>query len=1141
LWSEPLENSLYARLRTSVDEGGMGVGGLDGGLISGRLLVSLPTLAGSTVLVNEGYVLRAFDAYSHQPRWYQFMGAPNSPRADAQAGDVLAVTVDAGRVLALSGHALATERSGGGRIVAIDLETGARRWEFAAERLRSQPEFAGVFFYGAPTVAGNTVIVLGRKVTARTETVCTVFGFSIDTGEMRFATPAGSAPGIRIGGARPFTTPVVRDGLVFAATGGGVTLCLDPTDGRIDWLRRDSVPVRETPQENMPWETGSIAVCTRGLVTVTPSGDAVQLLDAATGKELESMPTGTGTTWGKPRYFLADRSGERIYSIGDGLVAFASSDLHTPLWRLSSELSGAGAENEAILAAAQGAGIRGRVQSGWLANGRPALIVPFLSDAVVLHGDDGTPMMRIACRGPSNLVARDGIVAAATAEDIEVFMDAARAQRILVDAVKSDPSDPDAVIGLVEFALRSRDADLLSRACTQAAQTLREVSDDEARRLRLSGLLIDAAQSSLLARAVADGLFDAIVTASSTPDERALALLAQGDWFLGTERATAAVHAWQAILADANAAAALVRASSLEGAGLLLQSGALAATARLVALSRIDGGAVAKPRSDPTAPTSDLAARARLATATPDEPQLWLAAARDEFAKGRGAAGAGFADAALASAIASRDASRVSLALDGAQQILRDAKLEWSAAQLLDRALVAGFDPPVHTLRSERVSTLLARSSASAIVQGSPRPRVACASSGVDSVARLMRGVLAPTREVAGGEPLGSAAYLIADRTLTRLVKPDLAPAWTVPLMGDLRFVAASGSCTLIVEQVDRESVDVAAVDPDGGTRWRIEDVAMAITGRQPSFSRSECVLFPSASDLLAVRADGWVASFSLEDSERTWHLPRVIEQVDCADASETMAVLGGVRATRDEQSSWLVAVDRKSGERIAQTRTPGDEALRWVRAIDAGAVVFGTTRGIGRWQIFGGAPGIQWFVMAANTRSTVSAEAIGQRIVASDGTGRTSVLDIATGEPLPDAFAPTGGGRPMDSSRRWLRVGGTVATWTNNGIDLFSVQGAESGGVVLHGARRIEGVLPSACALIAIEQGDGAEEPREFGFGRQAASVLLHRFGWEDGGRIASAPILVELHDGRLDRSQLVDGWVLLGGPQTTLAVPLP
>ena len=130
--------------------------------------------------------------------------------------------------------------------------------------------------------------------------------------------------------------------------------------------------------------TGSIAVCTRGLVTVTPSGDAVQLLDAATGKELESMPTGTGTTWGKPRYFLADRSGERIYSIGDGLVAFASSDLHTPLWRLSSELSGAGAENEAILAAAQGAGIRGRVQSGWLANGRPALIVPFLSDAVVL-------------------------------------------------------------------------------------------------------------------------------------------------------------------------------------------------------------------------------------------------------------------------------------------------------------------------------------------------------------------------------------------------------------------------------------------------------------------------------------------------------------------------------------------------------------------------------------------------------------------------------------------------------------------------------------------------------------------------------------------------------------------------------------
>jgi hypothetical protein len=32
-----------------------------------------------------------------------------------------------------------------------------------------------------------------------------------------------------------------------------------------------------------------------------------------------------------------------------------------------------------------------------------------------------------------------------------------------------------------------------------------------------------------------------------------------------------------------------------------------------------------------------------------------------------------------------------------------------------------------------------------------------------------------------------------------------------------------------------------------------------------------------------------------------------------------------------------------------------------------------------------------------------------------------------------------------------------------------------------------------------------------------------------------------VDFADGRLDRIQILDGWILMGGAQSTLAIPLP
>ena len=108
-------------------------------------------------------------------------------------------------MLALSGHALGTERSGGGRLVCLDLLTGRKRWELAPDRFAGQSEFREFFFYGAPTVVHNTVVLLGRKMTGRLETVSTVVGVNLQTGEVEWVTPVGAAPVIF----RPSNTTVL--------------------------------------------------------------------------------------------------------------------------------------------------------------------------------------------------------------------------------------------------------------------------------------------------------------------------------------------------------------------------------------------------------------------------------------------------------------------------------------------------------------------------------------------------------------------------------------------------------------------------------------------------------------------------------------------------------------------------------------------------------------------------------------------------------------------------------------------------------------------------------------------------------------------------------------------------------------------
>ncbi len=1139
LWSEPLENSPYSRLQDSIERGIPF--NAEGSAADGRFLVSIPTIDGSRVLINEAYVLRVFDAFSHFPKWRQAIGSANSPRSDAQAGDLEVVVVASDCVLALSGHALGTERSGGGRLVCLDLLTGRKRWELAPDRFGDQSEIREFFFYGAPTVVHNTVVLLGRKVTGRLETVSIVVGVNLQSGEIEWITPVGAAPGIRTGGARPYTTPTSFGGQVFVSTGAGTSACINVSDGRIRWIRRDPVSIRDMQMDFMPWEMGGAVLTTRGLMTIAPGGTELQLLSSDTGEEIDSFPIGVATKWGAIRYLLTDRDRSLIYGVGDGITAFKVSDLRTPIWKFPA----IPAENSNIPRFDRSV-IRGRVQSGWMESGRPGLIVAMGTNALLLNGDDGTTVLSIPCEGPANIVACDGVIAAATNDSLQVLMDATRAKQILIAAANDRPQDADAIIGLVEFALRARDADLLRIATKSIEPAIETTRKSPQRRSRFISILIDAARSGLLGRDGSDALFESIVRAHPNDTERAMALLAQGDWLAESGRIGGAIAVWRLLLADVNASS--VRIADLDTKSQSsVRSGSAAALQRLEKIALMDGAPAESKQASESSPSSASALQLELFASrmpcTVDAARAWIQAAQLRVNEKEFAIAAGDSAAAVDSAITTMSRTVVTEILNQAVALMKKSNLEFTAAQLLDRAVMAGFDVPLTSLGGLDASRALLASPAATLVENLPRPVAATEviTPTTEVTARSLPGILVPVGNNGTSNAANTKTYLLVDSTLKCIAASDLASLWTVPLRAELLRVDLIRDGVLVIDQPMRERRGAQKFDDAGKLRWKVDDFSIAVSENGVVGDQTECLVVTGQQNVVAVRIDGVVGAFDLSDGQPKWRVATTVEEIGCIDSSETLVVLAGTRIKNDSRKSLIVALDQSTGKTLAELAVPDDEQVRWVHSVGPGEIAFGTTVSVGRWQIFGPAPGLRWISKSAKFQGTVASEMLGWKILVTDGSDQSNILDWRSGLIEHARFGSSSKLAKEDRPIRWIRSGPNIVGWSRTVINLFTLGGELVGSSSLHGVRRIQDVLLASGAIVAVEQINNANDPRDFGVGRASSRTLIHRFGWNDGGRIIGSALEVDIADGRFDRVQLLDGWILMGEAQTTLAIPLP
>ena len=1153
LWHESLDQSLKRRVQADADQRQRTPILPQAQLESGRFLVSVPALARGLVIVNEGHRLQALGVFTREPVWSVLMMSPGTPR-DGQVGDLSVPVVCGDRVLAVSGHSSGgdrdggIEREGGGRLICISIDDGRRLWEFQP-RWHARSGLEGTFIVGSPAVIEDTVALLLRRVSARQETISFAAGISLLDGSIRWIAPLGATPGIRVTSSaiRPCATPVALDSSFVVHTGAGVTARISCVDGRIMWLRRDQVPIRDARWDLEPWQMQRPAVCGQRILLIDPDQQHVQVLDAADGRQLSLIPIGSGTAWRSTRWLLASEDGAHVLGIGDEVVCFASADLRAPRWATG----GAQAAPRGTTAATE---VVGRVQVGTLADGRGAVAIPFAGRVSVRALDDGSEVAAFESGAPSNPSLREGIGSVATEDALSMFVDSVRTEQFLGTAAQA--GDPAAIAGLLELAIASSRTDLARGASRMASEWLpraEAAADADGNELadRIAALLVDVACTGLLDPQESTELFERVIAREGDPSRRAQALLVQGDWFERAGRVGAAVAVWRRVLADPVLAHSWLQPAVDDS--VFVRAG-VAACDRLAALDRARAGNGARAVDiRPPAPGSDARALAEYARATAcsrESAEAWLAASESSAAAGDRVRAAAAASMAVDEAIMLGDVPVLGAVLDRALGVLSREALPDTAVRLVDRAVISGMDAPLASFKGEPASRVRAQMPSASLVRGEPR---VAAPRGSRPVQPLRGEPTAMTERARLSRPT-DRLWLTERGGLVCISADSLQPLWRTPLVGQSPTIvqhAAAG--TVIWEQVDADRSSLSLIDDAGAPRWSLTDVDALLDGDVPErapipdpaprFGRESSLrlagIFPGPADIVLVRADGAVCAVDAAEGKQVWRSKDVVSEILDADADDAVVVIAGIPAAGDG-TSRAIALDRASGRPVAVLADPDIGSVRWVRIVGPGQVAIGHDAGTSRWNLMD--ERVCWIRDdPAGLRSSGIDGVAGTFLLHAEGRAPQAVR-WRNGSGDPGAFAMlTERTRLPAEWREFTRSGDVIVAGDEQGAGLFTPEGAQLGATVSVPGRSLHAATPVGAGLVVTEQAGRVDPAAGFG-GRVRSRLRLQLLGWSDGLRMLGAPVAFDVPAQAFGTPIAIDGWIVVpAGKDSSYAVPIP
>lgn len=1152
LWQESLDQSLKRRTQVSADERQRAPILPESSAEQGKYLVSVPALARGLVIVNEGQRLQALGVFTREPVWSVLMMSPGSPR-EGQVGDLSAPIVCGDRVLAVSGHSSGgdrdggIEREGGGRLLCISIDDGRRLWEFQP-RWHARSGLEGTFIVGSPAVIEDTVAILLRRVSPRQETISLAAGISLLDGSLRWVAPLGVTPGIRATSTaiRPCATPVALEDSFIVSTGAGVTARLSCIDGRIMWLRRDQVPIRDPRWDLEPWQLQRPAVCGARIMMVDPEQQHVQVLDAADGNQLSLIPIGTGTAWGGTRWLLGSADGTHVLGVGDEVICFACDDLRTPRWS-SRAPAGAGPRGERVV---------GRVQVGTLADGRGAVAIPAGGRVSVRALADGSEIASLDAGAPSNPSLREGLGSLATDDALAMFVDSARTEQFLVRAANA--GDPTAIAGLLELAIASSRADLARSASQKATSWLPRdsaVGDADRSELadRVAALLIDVACTGLLSPQESTELFDRVIAREGDPSRRAQALLVQGDWFERSGRLGPAVAVWRRVLAEGSLARSWLPPDSDDSA--VVRAG-IAARERLAALDPARSGSSARAIDmKPPAAGSSAVAFADFARATAcsrESAEAWVAASEAASAAGDRVRAAAAAAMAVDEAIMLRDGALLAEVLDRTLAVLQREALPDSAVRLVDRAVISGMDVPLPSFKGAPASRVRAQMPSSSLVRGEPRVGAPRGSRS----AQPLRGEPATMTMRARLTRPTDRFWLVERGGLACISAESLQPLWRVPLAGQSSAIVQHTPAGVVLwEAIDPDRSSLSLIDDAGAPRWSIPDVDSLLSGEPPEqatgpdpvprFGRESSLriagVFPGPADVVLVRSDGAIAAVDSGEGKEMWRSKGVFSEIVDADADDSVVVIAGAGAGESGDGSMrAVAIDRASGRPVAALSDPDIGSVRWVRIVGPGQVAVGHDSGTSRWDLLDDR--VSWIRDDPSGRRSLGIDGVvGTFLLHAEGRAPQAIR-WRDGGVDPRAFDMLTGRLQRPSEwQDFMRSGDVIVAGDEQGVGLFALDGAQLGATVSIPGRSLHAATPVGAGLVVTEQA-GRVDPAVGVGGRARSRLRMQLLGWSDGLKMLGLPASFDVPAQTFGTPIAVDGWIVVpAGKDSSYAVPIP
>lgn len=1172
IWRLPLPHSPYSRRYLNpVDGPLLTVPTAAQALDDGSLLTVAPVVDGDRVYLSEGHVVSAVDRLSRRVRWKKSLTSGEDLEV-APIADRSELTVAGDLLIVLTGHGAERRRTGGGRVVALERETGEVRWErsFATLEPLDPDGSEGLFPHGAAVAVDDTLVVMARKVNARQESVASLVGLEIETGRPRWLTYLAGAGSRPMSNMRGFGHPVVHEGAIFVSSAVGAVARIEPSTGSIRWLVRSPVPVTDITAPPLPWENGAPIPTPAGLLAISPDQTSLMVLDPQTGAERRTIPLGRGEAWGAPRYLVSSEDGQRVIAVGDDVLLFDSTQLDRRRWSLSASLAEVG------IGPAR-AGIRGRIAFvDGVFKDRPAVLVPLADRVLIVDSDDGKVVRSIETGRPGNPVLGQGQLLLSAADRIDCFMPLAGAERAVRDWMARDPDDATRALALLELGIQCGVAAMMFEGASTAAAALDRADDDSIRSELVARILAGGVTEGGLGEAEVRRLLALAERTAHGASDRVSCALAEGDWERQRGRVEPAIDAWQRILASAE-----LRSASITTSDSSVPAPALALSRMASALAANGPAVLAGRERSAEAALRQLGPAPRL-EALLEHARAWM-----------GSASASTAAISAASIQVADGSAREGFMLlaDALRQRSRLAGADAAARSLIGAISALSRERDWHAPAGVELLSLLDRVGRAPLASQEATNAVTEALRSVDPSSAAVRAV--PTIGTTAGTGtqresrlalLSSGAH--AERPLDRALflerserpgvrtqlalrsSPSHEAIWEAPIDVDDPEVLSFNEEVILWQRGPGVEPSILSLSAsDGSRRWVIPSVPELFDrsriGAAGSVSRrgTRDARFNSPQEVVPFRADPWIvvvrrngdiACIDSRDGATRWRRDGVAEDFtgdlssragQVAANAMIVAVGGSRRVAGGAALPSLTVLDASNGQTISTVDLAAVGEVEWVTIAPGPLILAGVRNSILAFQP--GAVQPIWIRTDHRLGGAVPGIAVQDSIIMvaqRPGARREELISVGLfdGSIESERFSlPPRRGFGNSRLGSLQRLDDAIVAGFTDRVVLFDTQGRTVGQDAVAAEHTYSHVLGAQGTLVAIDPSRSflANPDRS---GSSQPSAVLYLLSRREGGRLVTEPIAVPVGDQSADRWLLLDGAIVGSGLDWSTVVPL-